>query len=97
MEFELLSNPDFRKWLLGQSVALVIMTAWIWTLLRQNTASRLRNEKLSDYLVQHVENAMRERLAMADDALLRHDSTVRNILATLSDALSKRQQESDDG
>lgn len=89
-------NPEFTKWFLGQSIAFVTVVLclglWIWTLLRDAKASRKRNEELSDFLVRHVENDMRERLAMADDSLLRHDSTVRNILGSLGDALDRRRK-----
>ena len=90
-------NPEFTRWFFGQSVAFVavvtVLTLWIRSLSKDNGYLRNRNEKLSEDLVQHVESAMRERLQMADDSLLRHDSTVRNMLNSFSDALSKRRRD----
>ncbi len=89
-------SPEFTRWFLGQSIAFVTVVLclglWIWTLLRANSASMRRNEELSISFTLHVERAMRERLAMAEDSLLRHDSTVRNILTSFADALSTRRQ-----
>ncbi len=89
-------TPEFTRWFLGQSIAFVTVVLclglWIWTLLRANKASMRRNEELSISFTLHVERAMQERLAMAEDSLLRHDSTVRNILTSFADALSKRRE-----
>lgn len=89
-------TPEFTRWFLGQSIAFVTVVAclglWIWTLLRRDKASQKRNEELSISYTLHVERAMRERLAMAEDSLLRHDSTVRNILTSFADALSRRRE-----
>ena len=89
-------TPEFTRWFLGQSIAFVTVVLclgiWIWTLLRELKASQRRNEELSTSFTQHVERAMQERLAMAEDSLLRHDSTVRNILTSFADALSKRRE-----
>lgn len=90
-------NPEFTRWFFGQSVAFIAIAVclglWIRTLLKDNRGLLDRTEKLSEDLVQHVEHAMRERLQMADDSLLRHDSTVRNIVTSFSDALSKRRRD----
>ena len=89
-------SPEFVRWFLGQSIAFVavviLMGLWIWTLLRALSASQRRNEELSISFTLHVEKGMRERLAMAEDSLLRHDSTVRNILTSFADALSRKRQ-----
>ena len=89
-------SPEFLRWFLGQSIAFVSVVLclglWVWTLSRQLKDSQRRNEELSISFTLHVENAMRERLAMAEDSLLRHDSTVRNILTSFADALSRRRQ-----
>ena len=88
--------PEYTRWFLGQSIAFVTVVLclglWIWTLLRQHAASERRNEDLSISFTLHVERAMRERLAMAEDSLLRHDSTVRNILTSFADALARRRE-----
>lgn len=90
-------SPEFTRWFFGQCVAFVatvtVLGLWVWSLIRNNRFLQRRIEKLSDSLVQHTESAMRERLAMADDNLLRHDSTVRNMLNSFSDALSKRRRD----
>ena len=92
----ILVSPEYTRWFLGQSIAFVTVVLclglWIWTLLRQLKVSQRRNEELSISFTLHVERAMQERLAMAEDSLLRHDSTVRNILTSLGDALSKRRE-----
>lgn len=89
-------TPEFTRWFLGQSIAFVTVVVclglWIWTLSRQLRASQRRNEELSISFTLHVERAMQERLAMAEDSLLRHDSTVRNILTSFADALSRRRE-----
>jgi hypothetical protein len=90
-------NPEFTKWLLGQSVAFVAIVIalglWIWTLLRQITALQQRNEKLSDDLISTIENGSHERAQLSEDSLLRLDSTVRNIAAALTSALSQRRKD----
>jgi hypothetical protein len=92
----LFDSPEFTRWFLGQSIAFVTVVIclglWIWTISRQLRDSQRRNEELSNSFTLHVESAMRERLAMAEDSLLRHDSTVRNILTSFADALSKRRE-----
>lgn len=92
-------SPEFTRWFLGQSIAFVTVVLclglWIWTLSRLLKTSMRRNEELSISFTLHVERAMRERLAMAEDSLLRHDSTVRNILTSFADALSKRRESLD--
>ena len=89
-------TPEFTRWFLGQSIAFVTVVLclglWIWTLLRNNKNSERRNEELSISFTLHVERASRERLAMAEDSLLRHDSTVRNILTSFADALARRRE-----
>lgn len=93
---DLLSSPEFARWFLGQSIAFITVVVclglWIWTLSRQLRDSQRRNEELSTSFTLHVERAMRERLAMAENSLLTHDSTVRNILTSFADALSKRRE-----
>lgn len=90
----ILENPEFTKWLFGQSVAFVAvvlaMGSWIWTLSRQNTALTDRNEKLSDDLLRTVENATRERSKMTEDSLYRLDMTVRNMGGSLKTALETK-------
>jgi hypothetical protein len=92
-------NPEFTKWLFGQSVAFIAIVIalgmWIWTLLRENKALRLRNEKLSDNLILTIERGSHERAQLSEDSLLRLDSTVRNIAAALTSALSQRRRDLD--
>lgn len=92
-------NPEFTKWLFGQSVAFVavviLMSLWIWTLLRQNTALAKRNDQLSDDLVKTIERGSHERAQLSEDSLLRLDSTVRNIAAALTSSLSQRRKDLD--
>ena len=92
-------NPEFTKWLFGQSVAFVAifiaLSLWIWTLLRATTALQQRNEKLSDDLIKTIESGSHERAQLSEDSLLRLDSTVRNIAAALTSALSQRRKDLD--
>jgi F0F1-type ATP synthase membrane subunit b/b' len=92
-------NPEFTKWLFGQSVAfvavVVALSLWIWTLLRLNTALQQRNEKLSDDFIRTIETDSHERAQLSEDSLLRLDSTVRNIAAALTSALSQRRKDLD--
>lgn len=92
-------NPEFIKWLFGQSVAFVavviLMSLWIWTLSRTNTVLQGRNEKLSDDLIRTIETGSHERAQLSEDSLLRLDSTVRNIAAALTSALSQRRKDLD--
>lgn len=76
-------------WLLGQSVAVVILVAWILTLLRERTASRLQSERQSNALLQAIENGWRERWRDKDAALLQLDSAQRNLLSHFTE-LAKR-------
>lgn len=55
-------EPDQWHWLIGQSVALVLAIVWILTLLRDNLSLRMRNDALSDCLLQSTESALQERL-----------------------------------
>lgn len=92
-------NPEFTKWLFGQSVAFVaitiVMGLWLWTLSRENKDLRRRNDKLSDDLVKTIERGSFERAQLSEDSLLRLDSTVRNIAAALTSALSQRRRDLD--
>ena len=65
---QFLGSPSFVTWLLGQSVAVVLLVAWILSLHRQlkrsseaNQALQKRNEQLSDSLVAIVQSNSRER------------------------------------
>lgn len=92
----LFDNPEFTRWLLGQSVALVlvlvIMSLWNWTLSRENRDLRKRNEKLSDDLVRAIEVDTHERSQRETDAVLRMDSLVRNITDSLISGLQQRRK-----
>lgn len=74
---DLLQNQDLLRWLLGQSVALVLALLWIWTLRTQNsklsrelTISTRRNEHLSDALLDRVERNSLERSRSKTEKLL---------------------------
>lgn len=64
----------------GVAGALLVATLWLLTLLRERTAFRLRNDALSDALVQAIESGSAERSRMADEYRLGHDWTVRSLL-----------------
>ena len=61
-------SPTYITWLLGQSVAVVILAAWVWSLIRSlrhssraNEALQQRNSELAASLVDVVVSASRER------------------------------------
>lgn len=67
MDLPALPTP-YSTWLAGQSVAVVILLLWIWSLHRREKrmhstleASRKRNDELSDRLVETLLEASRER------------------------------------
>ncbi len=64
----------------GVAGALLVATLWLLTLLRERTAYRLRNDALSDALVNVIESGSAERSRMADEYRLGHDWTVRSLL-----------------
>lgn len=64
----------------GVAGALLVATLWLLTLLRERTAYRLRNDALSDALVNAIESGSAERSRMADEYRLGHDWTVRSLL-----------------
>lgn len=90
-------NPAFTAWLLAPSAAFVSVTVtlglWIRTLYRQNTLLQRRNEQLSNDLIRAIETGSHERAQLNEDSLLRLDSTVRNIAAALTSALSQRRKD----
>jgi hypothetical protein len=71
----------YLTWLLGQSVAVVILLTWIWTLHRREkhrerqsseemTALRKRNDELSDSLVNVLLETSRERSERRESMLM---------------------------
>ncbi len=86
---QLVSDPALWRWLIGQSVALALAVVWIVTLLRDNLASRMRNEALSDYLVQSTENASRDALKRSEQHVLQLDSTQRAVTESYTRVLER--------
>lgn len=79
------SSPTYLTWLLGQSVAVVILVLWIVSLHRQlkasgkeKTALQKRNDELSDSLVGVLQESSRERAERRT-----------NMLQTLLEAIEK--------
>lgn len=73
---EFLDSPSYVTWLLGQSVAVVLLVGWVWMLyrmLKKSSATNLdlqtRNEKLSASLVEMLQSGSRERAALQDSYL----------------------------
>ena len=87
------SMPGVVEYLLGPLGCLVLALIWIWKLSRENTDLRTRNGQLSDFLIDRIESASRERVRMIDDFALRQDSMTRNLLDAFT-ALLPRQQSS---
>lgn len=66
---QLPASPSYVTWLLGQSVAVVVLVAWVVTLIRQskrlsedNRRLQSRNDELSDSLVDLVQSKSQELL-----------------------------------
>lgn len=77
----------YLTWLAGQSAAVVVLIAWIWTLHRREktsaknlSASRKRNDELSDRLVEVLLESSRERAE-------RRESMLRAALETIEKRL----------
>ena len=77
------------RWLIGQSVGVVILIAWIATLLRDNSSFRTRNDALSDYLVQSTESGLRDRLKQSEQHVLQLDSTQRAVTDSYTRVLER--------
>lgn len=84
------SSPELMQWVLGQSVACVVLIAWIATLLRDRTVSRREKRELSSLLTQTIENGWRERFKLREDCLLQLDSNQRNLLDAFTTIATKR-------
>jgi hypothetical protein len=73
-------DSEQARWVFGQSAAIVVLIAWLVSVLRQLASSRRQIEKLSDSLVQTTERAWQSRWKDATDFGLRVDSNQRNLL-----------------
>jgi hypothetical protein len=73
-------DPVLIEYLLGPLGCLVLALIWVWRVSRENTDLRTRNAQLSDFLIDRIESASRERVRMIDDFALRQDSSLRNVL-----------------
>lgn len=86
-------SPSYVTWLLGQSVAVVVLVVWVVSLLRssrrlseQNQALVSRNAALCDSLVEVVQSHSQERAAT-------QESTLRTVLGSLESALLNKRGE----
>jgi hypothetical protein len=68
---------SYLTWLAGQSVGVVILLAWIWSLhrqrsadLKEKTALAKRNDELSDSLVQVLLETSRERAERRESMMI---------------------------
>lgn len=82
-------STAFFDWLEHRG-ALGVAVFWLWTLLRERTASQSRNEKLSDALCRAIESGSAERARMADEYRLGHDWTVRSLLDAFTALATRR-------
>lgn len=84
-------SPSYATWLLGQSVAVVLLVVWVYDTrkmlkrsLQENRDLQIRNEKLSASLVEMLHASSREREVL-------QDSFLRTMLDSFENALhSKR-------
>lgn len=84
------ASPTYATWLIGQSVAVVLLVFWVISLLRQskrqsdeNRSLRTRNDALSDSLVELVQSRSQELLAASE-------SRTRSVLEKLESALTTK-------
>jgi hypothetical protein len=87
------ASPSYVTWLLGQSVAVVVLVAWVVSLHRssrrqsdENRALVTRNAELCDSLVELVQSHSQERAAT-------RDTTLREVLRSLESALLSKPRE----
>jgi len=87
---QLLTSPSYVTWLLGQSVAVVLLVAWIFSLHRmlkrsseQNQALQTRNEELCASLAAIVQSSSQERAQ-------NHESRLTTMLDAFESALQNR-------
>lgn len=90
MDHFLESSPAVTQWLLGQSVACVILFVWILTLLRDRSISRRERRELSLLLTQTIERGWQERFKLREDCMLQLDSNQRNLLDAFTTIATKR-------
>ncbi len=87
---QLLTSPSYVTWLLGQSVAVVLLVAWIFSLHRmlkrsseQNQALQMRNDELCASLAAVVQSSSQERAQ-------NHESRLTTMLDAFESALQNR-------
>lgn len=88
--FGLESSPATTQWVLGQSVACVVLIAWIVTLLRERAVSRRERRELSNLLTQTIEKGWHERFKLREDCMLQLDSNMRTLLDAFTSIATKR-------
>jgi hypothetical protein len=84
-------SPSLLAWLEQRGLGFAVAAVWIWTLLRERTASTKRSEQLSDALCRAIESGSQERARMADEYRLGHDWTVRSLLDHFRALAEKRE------
>ena len=84
------SSPALTQWVLGQSVACVILIVWILTLLRERSAFRKERLELSSLLTQTIEKGWQERFKLREECMLQLDSNQRNLLDVFTAIATKR-------
>lgn len=82
-------DSEQARWVFGQSAAIVVLIAWLVSVLRQLASSRKQNERLSETLVQTTERAWQSRWKDATDFGLRVDSNQRNLLDGIASIVGK--------
>lgn len=87
---QLLTSPSYVTWLLGQSVAVVLLVAWIVSLHRllkrssvANQGLQTKNEQLSASLVAIIQSSSQERAAS-------HESSMKMMLDAFENALQNK-------
>lgn len=83
-------DSEAARWVFGQSAAIVVLAAWLVSLLRERTSTRKRIDALSDSLVQATERAWQSRWKDATDFGLRLDSNQRNLLEGIASIAGRR-------
>jgi ABC-type transport system involved in cytochrome bd biosynthesis fused ATPase/permease subunit len=90
---DLPNSPTYVTWLLGQSVAVVLLVAWVISLNRMlkrsyevNRDLQTKNGELSVSLVEVVQSSSRERVT-------NQELNLRTVLDAFESALQHRQDE----
>jgi hypothetical protein len=82
-------DSEAARWVFGQSAAIVVLVAWLVSVLRRESRSQKRIDDLSASLVKTTESAWHARWKDQEDFGLRLDSNQRNLLDGIASIVGK--------